>query len=148
LAQAVPILLSLPGIAIGIGTMVAAFKDFASVLPGVVSQFKELQPMISAAFWEQAKGPIKALANSVMPALRTGLQGTAGALGGFFSSLSGALQTVLVDGGALGAWFANLNASILIFTGYTEPLAGIFRIFGDIGSLILPRLAQYMGELA
>ncbi|MFE0964057.1 MULTISPECIES: hypothetical protein [Streptomyces] len=150
LAQIGAVGLTLPGIlagvAIGVGVMIAALKDFNKVLPGVKKQLSELQDLISANFWAKAKEPIQDLIDSVFPTLQEKLGETSTAIGSFFASFASDLQKNLTPE-ALGFMFDNLNKSIEVATGGTEVFAEIIRKLGVIGSAYLPALAGWFVEI-
>ncbi|ABP53017.1 phage tail protein [Salinispora tropica] len=148
LAQLLPIALALPGIAIGLAAMAVAFADFGNQLPAVAERFGQLQGIISDGFWEIARGPINNLLTAALPLLEAGLGKVSGSIGGFFAAFAGSLGA---EGGFLSElpqMFDRLNESINIFTGYTPALAAIMTIFGQIGSSILPPLADLIGRTA
>lgn len=148
LASALPVLLALPGIAIGIGVMVAAFKDFGTVLPGVQAQLKTLQPLISKAFWDEAKTGVADLAANIMGPLKTGLSETATAIGSFIGTFASQLGTALAGDGGLASWFANLQASVVAFAPAITSIVNIFMQFGQVGSAMLVPLANMVADLA
>ncbi|USH44604.1 tape measure protein [Streptomyces phage BroPlease] len=147
LAQIGALSLTLPGIlagvAIGMGVMVAALKDFNKVLPGVKKQLSELQDIISANFWAKAKEPIQDLIDSVFPTLQTKLGETSTAIGGFFASFSNNLKQVLTPQ-VLGYMFDKLTESINVASGGTDTFAAIIGKLGVIGSTYLPALAGWV----
>lgn len=151
-AQALPALLAIGGIAVGMAITAAAFKDFATVLPGVAEQFKGLQGVISDAFWAPGTGAIagiQAFSASIMGPLTAGLQQASGAIGGFVGNLATQLGGALGgDGGPLATWFANLTASVQTFEPFIANLVNIFVQFGNVGSAMLVPLAQLFGSLA
>ncbi|MFY1620037.1 hypothetical protein [Micromonospora sp. WMMD736] len=146
LAQLAPLLLTVPGIAIGVATTVAALKDLPQQLPAIAEGFKGLQATISESFWAVARGPISELANKALPLISTGLEGVSGKIGGFFSALSGSLTTSLLP--ALPGMFGNLSESISRFSAFTPAIANIITMFGQLGSAILPPLATLVGQIA
>ncbi|MFC3504449.1 hypothetical protein ACFOOK_26255 [Micromonospora krabiensis] len=145
LVQLLPLMAAIPGIAIGIGTMAVALKDLPEQLPAIVAGFKNLQVVISEAFWSVARGPINELAKEALPLISAGLKQTSTEIGGFFAALSGALAGGLLP--ALPAMFANLADSINLFTQYTPAIASILTMFGQLGSALLPPLAALMGQV-
>ncbi|WP_405056962.1 hypothetical protein OG474_30010 [Kribbella sp. NBC_01505] len=134
------------GLAIGIGSTIAVFKDFNKVLPQVKGQFAALQDQMSANFWKVAEQPIRNLVDHLFPELSSGLQTTASNLGGFF----GALATELTSSfdGLLGNMFADLNASIGIAAGLTDSLAQSIATLGSVGAGYLPKLAAWFVDIA
>lgn len=70
----------LGGMAVGIGTTVAAFKDFNKVIPEAKQALSGLQDTISDNFWDKAKEPIKDLVEDLLPKFRAGVESTATAL--------------------------------------------------------------------
>jgi phage-related protein len=144
LASILPAALALPGLlggfAVGIGTTVAALRDFGQVFPDVAGKLGTLQDLISRNFFEQAQAPIRALIDTLLPQLTAGLGATATALGGFFGSFATAITSTL--GPALPNLFAALVESIRVATGGTAALAGVFTTLGNLGAALLPRLAQ------
>ncbi|MFY1688181.1 hypothetical protein [Plantactinospora sp. WMMB782] len=147
-AQLVPLLLAIPGVAIGIGVMIAALQDFGAQLPGIAAGFTALQDTISEAFWSVARGPINDLLTAALPMLSAGLEATATQIGGFFASLAAEFGRAGGFISQIPAMFDALNESIAIFTRHTPALNTIATIFGQIGSGLLPPLAALMGQVA
>lgn len=150
LASIGAVLLTMPAtfaaIGIGIGVAFAALKDFNKVLPEVGSAFKRMQDVISSNFWAKAEEPMRRMLDNLLPQLSEGFGKTATALGGFFASLSTALNGSL--DGAMGPMFDQLAASIEIAKGAAEPLANVIKTFGEAGSAYLPRMAEWVVQIA
>lgn len=132
--------------AIGVGVLIAAFKDFNTVLPGVKSQLSKLQDLISGNFWAKAKAPIQDLIGNLLPSFSKGLGLVATQFGGLFASLahglSGALPASLV-----GGMFAQLSDSIVIAQEAMKPLTQTIATFGQIGSAYLPKMATWFLDM-
>lgn len=150
LAQIGPAALLLPGIlgglAIGIGTTVAAFKDFNTIFPDVEAKMGRLQNLISSNFWKGAEAPFRSLIDDVFPRLQKGLGGVSTQLGGYFGNLAKSLESIL--GPQLQSMFDGLSKSIDIFAEHTDSVVGIITKLGDVGASRLPQLAEYVGGLA
>ena len=134
------------GLALGIGSTVAVFRDFNAVLPEVSGMFSRLQSQMSLKFWEQARAPIQNMINTLFPEFSAGILRITGDLASFFSAFSTSLSTRLAD--EMGPMFDNLGQSILIATTYTDGFAEIIEILGRHGSAYLPRLANWFGEIS
>lgn len=145
LAQIGPAALLLPGllggIAVGIGVMVAALRDFNKELPEVKAMLHGLQDVISANFWDKAAAPMRSMIDELLPEFRSGVEKTATQLGGFFGGLSAGLEGALNP--ALSQMFKDLSDSINIATGGTGAFANIIAVLGKVGSSYLPELAQW-----
>lgn len=150
LASIAPAALTLPGIfggmAIGLGVLVAALKDFNTVMPEVGAQLSVLQDRISANFWAAFKDPLQELIDTLLPQFSAGMAATATAMGGLMGSLAGSLEGAL--NGALAGMFADLNESIAIAATGADAFANIIKILGEVGAGYLPRLAQWFADIA
>lgn len=150
LAQIGPAALLLPGIlggvAIGVGTMVAAFKDFNTIFPDVQGKLSALQDLISSNFWGEAEAPFRRMIDDIFPRLQAGLGQVSTQLGGFFGNLADSLTNIL--GPELDEMFVGLSQSIDIFAEHTDSLVGIITTLGNVGASRLPQLAAYVGDLA
>ncbi|UZJ23717.1 hypothetical protein RHODO2019_10910 [Rhodococcus antarcticus] len=144
------IALALPGlfagIGIGVGVMVAVFKDFNKVLPEVKGKLADLQDRMSAEFWKGAEGPIRNMIDSLLPKFSDGLASTSSAMGLFFANLSDSMTKAL--GPRLAGMFSSLTQSINIAAGGTDVFAGVMAKLGTVGASYLPRLAQYVNDVA
>jgi phage-related protein len=149
LAQIGPAALVLPGIlggiAIGVGVMVAALKDFNTVFPDVAAAFSAMQNTISANFWAEATAPIREMLDVLLPRLADGFAATATALGGYFAGIAAGVKDTLV--GALDGMFADLASSIQIATGGTGALVGVITTLGQVGAGYLPQLATWFVDI-
>lgn len=134
------------GFLVGLGSMIAALKDFGKVLPDVVTQFKGLQKTISSNFWAQAAAPMRDMANSVMPSLREGLGSTGAALGRWTGSLASAVKQSL-SAKVLEGMFGNLTKSIDTASQANKPLVQSLTTLGQVGSALLPRLAGWFVDI-
>lgn len=138
--------LALPGILAGIGIGLAitmnAFSNLKKALPDVYKEWQNVKNQMTVDFWSQASEGIRKLAGLYLPQLST----TAKTLGGFWGKLGDSLakpfQTVLPQ------MFDNLNNSINIAGQHTASYAGIISILGSVGSAMLPRLANWVGQVA
>lgn len=149
LSQIGPAVLALPGIlggmALGVGVMVAALKDFNAIFPDVKQKFSEMQDLISVNFWEKAKQPIREMLDTILPQLSEGFGNTATALGGYFAGIADGIKDTLSK--ALTGMFDDLAESIQIATGGTGALVGIITTLGEVGAGYLPRLAQWFVDI-
>lgn len=149
LASIGPAALLLPGllggIAVGVGVMVAAFKDFNTVFPDVKKKLSQLQDVISSSFWAKAKAPIRELIDETLPLFQAGMKKTATQLGSFFGNLATDLRTHLAP--ALKQMFDDLADSIDRFSEHTGSIAKIITVMGRIGSSRLPQMADWFGKL-
>jgi uncharacterized protein YneF (UPF0154 family) len=150
LAQIGPGAVALPGlfggIAVGLLGSALALRDFNKELPGVKSQLAGIRAEMSDAFWQRARQPMVEMFSVLLPKIQSGFTKTGTALGTFFGNLATSFKDAF-DGNVLTRMFARLNSSIRIFAGYTEPIARLFRIFGDAGTKQLPDLARWTGDL-
>lgn len=132
--------------AIGIGVLVAVFKDFNTILPQVKGQLAALQDQLSAKFWKVAKAPIQDLINGLLPAFSAGLGKTSSALGSFFGTLATSLKGAL--GPSLPQMFDGLVVGIANAEGAAAPLANIIRNLGTIGASYLPAMGVWVADIA
>lgn len=151
--------LALPGImgGLGIGIIASAValkdfnKEFSNFSVGLGKlkagdAWKQLQDVMSAKFWEQARKPIGDMVENLFPKFSDGLTKISSSLGTWFGSLATGLKVAL--GPRLGGMFDNLDASIKIATGSTGALAQSVGVLGSVGASYLPRLAQWFTNLA
>ncbi|MEU3709012.1 phage tail protein [Streptomyces catenulae] len=136
----------LGGMAVGLGTTVAAFKDFNKVLPEVKTQLSALQDTISENFWARAAAPIRTMVDELLPEFTAGVSKTATQLGGFFGGLATSLQGALDP--ALAQMFNDLSSSINIATAGTSAFANIIAVLGQVGTSYLPDLAQWFVNIS
>lgn len=151
LVSILPAALALPGIfagfGVGLGVMVAALADTGDVLGDLGPKFAALQDNISAQFWERAAGPIRELANNVLPLLNTRLGEIGSELGGFFASAAGALNTPM-NMGLLDGMLANLRDSIDIAADGIGSFINAIMGLGSVGASYLPQLAGWFNDIA
>lgn len=134
------------GAGIGIGVLIAAFKDTKEVLKDLTPLFKNLQDNISAKFWKQAADPIREVTKSLMPLLDAKLGGTATAMGGVFAALANGIKAVPQN--MIGDMFDRMNGAIKILQGAMQPLVFAFATLGDAGSQYFGRFAQWLVDLS
>ncbi|MFC4089358.1 hypothetical protein [Micromonospora sp. GCM10011541] len=150
LAQIGPAALLLPGLfagmAIGLGVLVVAFKDFNTVLPDIKQHLSELADQMSSNFWAKAKEPINELVHALLPQFSAGLKLVSTSMGEFFGKLADSFKGAL-GGDVVTGMFANLNEAIVIAGGSTDSLANIVKILGEVGSAYLPKLAQWFVDI-
>lgn len=132
--------------AIGVGVLVAAFKDFNKVLPGVKGELAKLQDLISGNFWEKAKAPFQEMITTLFPLFSKGLGSVATEFGNFFGSLASSLGTALAP--SIGGMFTQLSASIAIMQEAASPLAQTISTIGSIGAAYLPKMASWILTIA
>ncbi|AWN07312.1 tape measure protein [Streptomyces phage Nabi] len=151
LAQIGATALTLPGIlggfAVGIGVTVAALKDFNTQVPQVKKALSDMQNSISAKFWDEARKPISALVDDLLPRFAKGFDATATASGKFFgqfaTDLTAALNPTIVD-----TMFGYLNQSIATATGGTKVFSSIIAQLGEVGTSYLPNLAGWFVKIS
>ncbi|MGC4928081.1 phage tail protein [Streptomyces sp. DT117] len=136
----------LGGMAVGVGVMVAALKDFNKVVPGVKAALSGLQDTISENFWDKAAAPIRTMVDELLPEFTAGVAQTSTQLGGFFAGFAAGLEGALDP--ALKQMFDDLSASIDIATGGTEAYANIITVLGRVGTSYLPALAQWFVDIS
>ncbi|MFD5599175.1 hypothetical protein ACFWHR_03865 [Leucobacter sp. NPDC058333] len=150
IAQAATAALALPGIlggvAIGVGTLVVALAGAGNYIGDLADGWKALGPIIQDNFWGQAADNVRALSDSVLPALNTELAGTAQSLGNWAAALSDGLAASFTPE-VFASMFGNLNASIEIAAGSTGNFASILAGLGQVGASYLPRLAQWVADI-
>ena len=136
----------LVGAGIGIGVMIAAFKDMKKVLKDLTPAFAKLQDNISAKFWAEAAGPIRSLVKEMMPLISAKTGATAAALGGVFASLANAIKAIPAD--AIGTMFDRMNSAIAILGRAMSPLISAFTALGMVGSEYFERFATWLVKLS
>ncbi|QPB09847.1 tail length tape measure protein [Streptomyces phage Sentinel] len=151
LAQIGALALTMPGLlggfAVGIGVTVAALKDFNKEVPEVKKALADMQNTISSNFWEQARKPIQALVDDLLPRFAKGFASSSTEIGKFFGSfatdLTKALDPTLVD-----KMFGYLNQSITTATGGTKVFSSIIAQLGEVGASYLPNLAGWFVDIS
>ncbi len=150
LASIAPAGLALPGIlggiAIGVGTMVAALRDFNVIFPDVQGKFSAMQDLISVNFWERAEKSMRRMLDVILPQLSEGFGKTATSLGDYFAAISDGITGTLSS--ALGGMFDDLAESISIAAGGADALIGIITTLGTVGAGYLPRLAEWFVKIS
>jgi phage-related protein len=124
----------------------SAFQDMDKVLADLAPKFHKLQDSISAKFWKQAADPIRAMVNTLLPTLTTGLNGTATALGGMFASLATAVKQIPTR--FITQMFDSMNKGIAIASGAMKPLVVAFTTLGLAASMYFERFGQWIVDLA
>lgn len=147
-ALALPLPGIFAGMALGIGTSVAALKDFNEVLPFVKEDMADIQDAISDAFWEVGEGGprIENLFRYLSETTAPLFEELGGVLGSFFGKLAKDVQDIFTPE-VFGRLFADLNESIFISAEFTEYWVNAFRILIELGSAYLPRLAEWAGNI-
>lgn len=135
------------GFMVGIGTMMVALKDFKNQLPGVVAEYATLGTVIKENFWSVARKEVGEMADTLFPAFKRGLADTSKALGGWVFSLAYALKVGLTNN-VLEGMFNRLSDSIKIASSANGPLVDGMIKLGQVGSDLLPRLAQWWVDVA
>lgn len=131
---------------IGIGVLVAAFKDMGTVLEDLGPRFGALQDVISEKFWAVAEAPIRNLVDGLLPQLTTSLGNTATSLGGLTGALAGAIDNVPVE--MIATMFDRMNAGIDIAQGAMLPLVNAFTTMGLAGSMYFERFATWIVDIS
>lgn len=141
---------ALPGFAIGagiqIGVLVAAFKDMKTVLKDLGPAFTKLQDGISAKFWKQAAQPIREMVNSLMPTLKTQLEGTATALGGMFAAGADAIKNIPIP--YIEQMFTSMNKGIDAAKAGVAPMVNTFATLGLAASMYFERFGTWIADLS
>ncbi len=136
----------LVGAGIGIGVLVAAFKDMKKVLADLKPAFKALQDNISASFWKQAAGPIREAVKALMPLIDAKTTDTAKALGGLVGKLATAFKNIPAE--KIGTMFDRMNRAIDILGNAMAPLIRAFTNLGDAGSKTFERFATWIVKIS
>lgn len=145
-AQALPVLLALPGIAIGITVLSIAFGNLKKTMPEVSAMLTEFKASIQSDFWSAPVagiGTVKEAFAGFLSNLVGSFGGLATVMGTFMGTLFGAIQNL-----PLAAWFDNLSTSVVTFQGYMGPIAAMLNQIGSVGSAMLIPLAALVGQLA
>lgn len=145
LAAAAPAFLI--GSAIGIGVLVAAFKDTKTVLKDLKKPLADFQDAISADFWKEAAQPIRDMANYLLPILNNPEgTSTARSLGKVFGSLADAIKDVPKDD--INFMFDNMNNAIENMAEAMPPLVRAFNNLGKAGSKQFGRFSDWLVKLS
>lgn len=131
---------------IGIGVLVAAFKDMGTVLEDLGPRFEALQDSISAEFWAVAEAPIRNLVDALLPTLETKLAETATSMGGLTAAFADALANIDTD--RITGMFDRMNSGIDIAQGMMQPLVDAFTTLGEAGSMYFERFATWLVDLS
>jgi phage-related protein len=131
----------LTGFGIAMGVTVAAMKDMGKVLADLKPAFAGLQDTISAAFWEQAAGPIRELVTGLMPTLNEQLRATAKAMGGLFAEFAVSLKTEATPE-RVTVMMQRLNRAIDIARAAIRPFTAAVVTLGEVGSQYFGRFAE------
>ena len=134
------------GAGIGIGVLVAAFKDMKTVLADLKPAFAELQNQISSSFWTEAAGPIRDMVKTLMPILTPKLKGTATALGGLVGKLATAFKDIPAE--KINDMFDRMNGAVDILGNAMPPLVRAFTTLGDVGSKYFQRFSTWIVKLS
>ena len=137
----------LTGAGIGIGVLVAAFKDMGDVLADLGPKFGKLQDSISAKFWGQAEEPIRKLTNQLLPTLSTQLSVTGERMGAIFAQLATSISTYAANN-EMPVMFERLNAALDRGKAAVDPLVKAFALLGEVGSRYFGRAADAIVGMA
>lgn len=162
LLQMLPAALALPGLFVGLGIGIAAaavvLKDFNTQFsqlaiggPGKAltagAWWKQLQDMMSADFWTKVKAPMQDMLTVFLPQIQSGLMRVADSLGSMFSNLATSLKNDFGKG-AIQDMLNNVATFWSTLGTHTDAFASIMRILGELGTSLLPRLANFIGLIA
>lgn len=137
----------LTGAGIGIGVLVASFKDMKTVLADLGPQFNKLQDVISEKFWGQAEKPIRNLVDSLMPTLNKQLGNTGTAMGGLVGAFADAFKDTATPE-RVTVMFERMNAAIDILKKAMAPLTRAFVNLGETGSKYFGRFADWIVKVS
>ena len=142
--------LALPGIlgglAVGLGVMFVALKDFGRQMPEITSDLSDLAREIESNFWQEARVPMLEAWNKAFPHFQRGVEKTATSLGKWTAAFSEAFSTHF-DMAAFDKMFGNLNKSIDIASLGLDDFVRSMSILGQTGSEYLPRLAHWANDV-
>jgi phage-related protein len=144
-AQALPVLLALPGVAIGITVLSIAFGDLKHTMPDVFAMLTAFKASIQTDFWSAPVagiGTVKTAFAGFLGGIVGGFGGLAGTMGTFMGTLFADIQSL-----PLGTWFDNLSNSITKLQQYMGPITATLGTIGSVGSAMLVPLAQLVGQL-
>lgn len=137
--------LPLPALLAAVGTsaliLTFAFKDADKYIGDVQKKFASLRQVISGNFWAKAEEPIRRMANTLFPTLRSGLASASGAMGTFVAKMAGVLGSNLGKS-TLGVFFSNLTKSINIAGTGIQSFTRGFLTLVKVGSGWLPNMSQ------
>jgi len=136
------------GFVTGMVTLMIALKDFKNQLPGVVEQYKTLGNTIKQNFWNEARNPIRELAETLFPDFQKGLANTSAALGRWATSVANSAKTALSENGRLRQMFDYLSTSIDNAAAGGGAMTEALVIMGVEGGSVLPRLANWFTEMS
>lgn len=115
--------------AIGVSTMVVAFKDADKYVGGLGKRFSGLRTTIGSNFWKNIVTPLNRVADSLLPKLNEHLAVSSRLLGGQFLLMFQQVEKTLSNG-VIDTLFNNLNKSI---EALSPGVQHITRAFVDLG---------------
>lgn len=137
----------LTGAGIGIGVLVASFKDMKTRLKDLGPAFSALQDNISAAFWKQAETPIRNMVKSLLPTLDKQLRITGTRMGDIFAEFAKAVQRE-ATADKVGKMFDRMHGALDRIKDAVSPLVSAFVTLGDTGSKYFGRAADAIVGMA
>lgn len=143
--------LTLPGMigagAAAFGVFSLAMLDAVTVLEDLGPALVSLQDNVSARFWEEAAGPIRDLANNLLPLLSEKAGQAATAMGSFFGAAADEFNTgATLD--LLRQMFDYLTESIWVAHDAVAPLTSAVMNLGNVGASYLPDLAGWFVDIS
>lgn len=137
--------LLMPGIlgafVVGLGVTITALTQFKTEVPDLQEKLQDLKKSIGRDFWKEAAGPIREMANELLPRLADSAKVVGTYFGGLFNALAVTFKKTL------NPMFRDFYESVRISTDNTGSLAGVISKLGVLGASYLPRLATWFADI-
>lgn len=147
LTQISALLLPIPGMLAGLVAIVVslgvAWADVGDVLGDLEEPFKNLQDIMSAAYWSEAEEPIRTFINELMPQMEEALAGSSRAIGGFTGALAEAFGEEFANG-RFTEIFSSLEEGFRIMEGGADGFAGAMTNLMLIAARYFPDFADWL----
>lgn len=150
LADLVPLAATLPAAlaagAVGVTTLVLAFKKMPASVKNAAEAYKSLEGIVSKDFWTPAAKPIRALLTGLLPQMKSGFKDVATALGASLGDIASELKTAF-GGSALSSVFTQMAAGIKAATPGLKAFAGVFVSLLGVGAQYLPQFGAWVSKI-
>lgn len=146
-AKAVPILLAVPTVFMGMGltltTLFVAFKGLGKYLPEVAAQFSNIKNIMRDSFWGTALAPMEQAFTTMLPKINAGMAKVGASIGIWFSNLMQIFANTL----PFETFFNSVATMNIHLKAMNQPLADIFKVFFDMSQWLLPSFADGLSNL-
>jgi len=146
-AKAVPILLAVPavflGMGLGLATLFVSFKKLSTVMPEVSKQFQDIKDTMQDSFWGTALNPVEKAFTTMLPRINAGMAAVGSSTGLWFADLMSKFSNTLPFETFFRA-VAKMNVGLLPFN---TALTSIFDTIFKMSSWLLPSFAAGLSNL-